>query len=83
MHVITGQLSVDLWTNLVRSAYRPNVCIEKEEDEKMIDESSESEDMETTADGGSDSIKQQYFNQFHFSMNSCVEKPNKYVCKRM
>lgn len=49
----------------------------------MIDESSESEDMETTADGGSDSIKQQYFNQFHFSMNSCVEKPNKYVCKRM
>lgn len=49
----------------------------------MMEESGESEDMETTADGDSDSIKQHYFNQFHFSMNSCVEKPNKYVCKRM
>lgn len=62
----------------------PNVCTEKEEDEKVMDENDGNEETET-ADGTDTTVqvKQPYFGQFHFSMNSCVEKPSKYICKRI
>ncbi|KAL9872338.1 midline fasciclin isoform 1-T1 [Glossina fuscipes fuscipes] len=62
----------------------PNVCTEKEEDEKVMDENDGNEETET-ADGTDTTVqvKQPYFGQFHFSMNSCVEKPSKYICKRV
>ncbi|KAM7362558.1 midline fasciclin isoform 2-T2 [Cochliomyia hominivorax] len=59
----------------------PNVCTEKEEDEKTLDESDEKEETETAA--GTETIKQPSFGQFQFQLNSCVEKPNKYVCTRV
>ncbi|XP_065363398.1 transforming growth factor-beta-induced protein ig-h3 [Calliphora vicina] len=58
----------------------PNVCTEKEEDEKAL-EGDEKEETETAE--GSETVKQPSFGQFQFQLNSCVEKPNKYVCTRV
>ncbi|XP_075146365.1 midline fasciclin isoform X2 [Haematobia irritans] len=59
----------------------PNVCTEKEEDEKDMEESDETEETQTAE--GTEIIKQPSYGQFHFSLNSCVEKPNKYICTRV
>uniref|UniRef100_A0A1I8PHX2 Transforming growth factor-beta-induced protein ig-h3 n=1 Tax=Stomoxys calcitrans TaxID=35570 RepID=A0A1I8PHX2_STOCA len=59
----------------------PNVCTEKEEDEKDMEDSEETDETQTAE--GSETIKQPTYGQFQFSLNSCVEKPNKYVCTRV
>ncbi|XP_013102192.2 transforming growth factor-beta-induced protein ig-h3 [Stomoxys calcitrans] len=59
----------------------PNVCTEKEEDEKDMEASEETDETQTAE--GSETIKQPTYGQFQFSLNSCVEKPNKYVCTRV
>uniref|UniRef100_A0A1I8N9S2 Fasciclin n=1 Tax=Musca domestica TaxID=7370 RepID=A0A1I8N9S2_MUSDO len=59
----------------------PNVCTEKEEDEKDVEASDETEETQTAE--GTEIVKQPSYGQFHFSLNSCVEKPNKYVCTRV
>lgn len=61
--------------------YSPNVCTEKEEDEKSMDEADETEEIQTAE--GTEHIKQPSYGQFQFSLNSCVEKPNKYICTRV
>lgn len=38
---------------------------------------------ETETAEGTETVKQSGFGQFHFSLNSCVEKPNKYICTRV
>ncbi|KAI8129886.1 Transforming growth factor-beta-induced protein ig-h3 [Lucilia cuprina] len=59
----------------------PNVCTEKEEDEKTLEEGDEKEETETAV--GTETVKQPSFGQFQFQLNSCVEKPNKYICTRV
>lgn len=63
--------------------YSPNVCTDKEEDETTVD--SKPYDTEELAPGVSESadVRPNIFGQFHISLNSCVEKPNKYVCTRV
>ncbi|XP_067633881.1 transforming growth factor-beta-induced protein ig-h3 [Eurosta solidaginis] len=63
----------------------PNVCTEKEEDEKALDSKAEATGTEELAPGVSESVdvSPNVFGQFHLSLNSCIEKPNKYVCTRI
>ncbi|XP_023159048.1 transforming growth factor-beta-induced protein ig-h3 [Ceratitis capitata] len=63
----------------------PNVCTDKEEDEKVVDPKADVNGTEELAPGVSESIdvRPQNFAQFQFSLNSCVERSNKYVCTRV
>jgi len=58
----------------------PNVCTEKSEEEKDMKDVKEND--ETEAVEGTD-FRPPLLAQFHFSVNSCVEKPNKYVCTKI
>ncbi|KRF82827.1 transforming growth factor-beta-induced protein ig-h3 isoform X2 [Drosophila virilis] len=63
----------------------PNVCTEKEENEGANAEA----DGETVdsfgeeRDGAANVVRSPLFGQFHFSVNSCAEKPNKHVCTKI
>uniref|UniRef100_A0A0A1WRC2 Transforming growth factor-beta-induced protein ig-h3 n=1 Tax=Zeugodacus cucurbitae TaxID=28588 RepID=A0A0A1WRC2_ZEUCU len=61
----------------------PNVCTDKEEDVTTVD--SKASGTEEIAPGVSESVdvRPNIFGQFHISLNSCVEKPNKHVCTRV
>ncbi|XP_036334207.1 transforming growth factor-beta-induced protein ig-h3 [Rhagoletis pomonella] len=63
----------------------PNVCIDKEEDEKVIDSKADSTSDEEIAPGVSEvvDVRPSIFGQYQISLNSCVEKHNKYVCTRI
>lgn len=71
------------------------MCTEKEENEGATTETDGDESVDTfgqerdgavagagAATGGS-VVRSPLFGQFHFSVNSCAEKPNKHVCTKM
>lgn len=67
------------------------MCTEKEENEGATTETDGDESVDTfgqerdgagAAAGGS-VVRSPLFGQFHFSVNSCAEKPNKHVCTKM
>jgi len=65
---------------------RPNVCTEKEESEGATTETDGDESVDTFGqerDGAGNVVRSPLFGQFHFSVNSCAEKPNKHVCTKM
>ncbi|XP_053966745.1 transforming growth factor-beta-induced protein ig-h3 [Anastrepha ludens] len=63
----------------------PNVCTDKEEDEKVIDSKADASDTDEILPGVSETVdvRPSIFGQFQISLNSCVEKHNKYVCTRV
>lgn len=65
----------------------PNVCTEKDEEEKATETKENNKEIEMTevAPGITENVEVRppLFGQFHFSVNSCVEKPNKYICTRV
>ncbi|XP_060646574.1 transforming growth factor-beta-induced protein ig-h3 isoform X1 [Drosophila nasuta] len=64
----------------------PNVCTEKEESEGAITETDGDESVDTFGqerDGAGSVVRSPLFGQFHFSVNSCAEKPNKHVCTKI
>ncbi|XP_062126522.1 transforming growth factor-beta-induced protein ig-h3 isoform X2 [Drosophila sulfurigaster albostrigata] len=64
----------------------PNVCTEKEESEGAITEADGDESVDTFGqerDGAGSVVRSPLFGQFHFSVNSCAEKPNKHVCTKI
>ncbi|KAH8417409.1 hypothetical protein KR222_010574, partial [Zaprionus bogoriensis] len=65
----------------------PNVCTEKEESEGATTETDGDESVDTFGqerDGnGGSVVRSPLFGQFHFSVNSCAEKPNKHVCTKI
>ncbi|XP_064540785.1 transforming growth factor-beta-induced protein ig-h3 isoform X3 [Drosophila montana] len=63
----------------------PNVCTEKEENEGANTET-DSETVDSFGeerDGAGNVVRSPLFGQFHFSVNSCAEKPNKHVCTKI
>ncbi|XP_037949137.1 transforming growth factor-beta-induced protein ig-h3 isoform X2 [Teleopsis dalmanni] len=63
----------------------PNVCTDKEETVKdtEADKENSKPSQEELVPGISESIDiKPIIGQFHFSLHSCVDKPNKYVCSR-
>ncbi|XP_041450932.1 transforming growth factor-beta-induced protein ig-h3 isoform X2 [Drosophila obscura] len=64
----------------------PNVCTEKEEGETVATETEADETVATFGqerDGVSSAVRSPLFGQFQFSVNSCMEKPNKHVCTKI
>ncbi|XP_034488844.1 transforming growth factor-beta-induced protein ig-h3 isoform X2 [Drosophila innubila] len=64
----------------------PNVCTEKEENEGATTETDGDESVDTFGqerDGAGSVVRSPLFGQFHFSVNSCAEKPNKHVCTKI
>lgn len=64
------------------------MCTEKEEHEGATTETDGDESVDTFGqerDGaaGGSVVRSPLFGQFHFSVNSCAEKPNKHVCTKM
>ncbi|KAH8359304.1 hypothetical protein KR093_005727, partial [Drosophila rubida] len=64
----------------------PNVCTEKEESEGATTETDGDDSVDTFGqerDGAGSVVRSPLFGQFHFSVNSCAEKPNKHVCTKI
>ncbi|KAM8704124.1 hypothetical protein ACLKA7_008694 [Drosophila subpalustris] len=61
----------------------PNVCTEKEENEGATTETDGDESVDTFGQERDSVVRSPLFGQFHFSVNSCAEKPNKHVCTKI
>ncbi|XP_032595656.1 transforming growth factor-beta-induced protein ig-h3 isoform X2 [Drosophila grimshawi] len=64
----------------------PNVCTEKEENEGANAETDGDDTVDSFGqerDGAGSEVRSPLFGQFHFSVNSCFEKPNKHVCTKI
>ncbi|XP_030373702.1 transforming growth factor-beta-induced protein ig-h3 isoform X2 [Scaptodrosophila lebanonensis] len=65
----------------------PNVCTEKEESNGTTTETDTEADETIDTFGqerdGTSVVRSPLFGQFHFSVNSCAEKPNKHVCTKI
>ncbi|TDG46876.1 hypothetical protein AWZ03_006760 [Drosophila navojoa] len=64
----------------------PNVCTEREESDGATTEADGDEAVDSFGqerDGAGSVVRSPLFGQFHFSVNSCAEKPNKHVCTKI